>query len=74
LTAGNRVTSLEIDLNCHGVQLTGWLTQHVQPDGLLRWRPAMLSVSQGLQLWLEHLVYSAGGHEGESRIVCSQGG
>jgi len=35
----------------------------------------MLSVSQGLQLWLEHLVFSAGGHEGESRIfVRNEGG
>ncbi|MCI1897877.1 MAG: exodeoxyribonuclease V subunit gamma [Enterobacter sp.] len=65
--------SLEIDLNCHGVQLTGWL-QHVQPDGLLRWRPAMLSVSQGLQLWLEHLVYSASGNEGESRLFVRKEG
>lgn len=65
--------SLEIDLNCHGIQLTGWL-QHVQPDGLLRWRPAMLSVSQGLQLWLEHLVYSAGGNEGESRLYVRKDG
>ena len=65
--------SIEIDLNCNGVQLTGWLTQ-VQPDGLLRWRPSMLSVSQGLQLWLEHLVYSAGGHKGESRIFVRKEG
>lgn len=65
--------SLEIDLNCNGVQLTGWLSQ-VQPDGLLRWRPSMLSVSQGLQLWLEHLVYSAGGNEGESRLFVRKEG
>ncbi|MNL36521.1 RecBCD enzyme subunit RecC [compost metagenome] len=65
--------SLEIDLNCNGIQLTGWL-QHVQSDGLLRWRPAMLSVSQGLQLWLEHLVYSAGGNEGESRLFVRKDG
>ena len=30
--------SMEIDLACNGVQITGWLPQ-VQPDGLLRWRP-----------------------------------
>jgi exonuclease V gamma subunit len=34
----------------------------------------MLSVSQGLQLWLEHLVYSAGGHKGESRIFVRKEG
>ncbi len=38
--------SMEIDLQCGGVNLTGWL-QQVQPDGLLRWRPSLLSVSQG---------------------------
>ncbi|MGC8400615.1 exodeoxyribonuclease V subunit gamma [Enterobacter mori] len=65
--------SIEIDLDCNGVHLTGWLTQ-VQPDGLLRWRPSMLSVSQGLQLWLEHLVYSAGGNMGESRIFVRKEG
>jgi len=65
--------SLEIDIHCNGIQLTGWL-QHVQSDGLLRWRPAMLSVSQGLQLWLEHLVYSAGGHQGESRLFVRKEG
>ncbi|XTZ39197.1 exodeoxyribonuclease V subunit gamma [Salmonella enterica] len=59
--------NLEIDLHCAGVHLTGWLT-HVQPDGLLRWRPSILSVSQGLQLWLEHLVYCASGGNGESRL------
>lgn len=65
--------SIEIDLHCNGVQLTGWLTQ-VQPDGLLRWRPSLLSVSQGLQLWLEHLVYSAAGHQGESRLFVRKDG
>lgn len=66
-------TNMEIDLNCNGVNLTGWL-QHVQPDGLLRWRPSMLSVSQGLQLWLEHLVYCASGGEGESRLFVRKEG
>ena len=65
--------SMEIDLECSGIPLTGWL-QHVQPDGLLRWRPAMLSVSQGLQLWLEHLVYCASGGEGESRLFVRKDG
>lgn len=34
----------------------------------------MLSVSHGLQLWLEHLVYSASGHEGESRLFVRKDG
>lgn len=59
--------SMEIDLTCNGVQITGWLPQ-VQPDGLLRWRPSLLSVAQGMQLWLEHLVYCASGGNGESRL------
>ena len=59
--------SMEIDLACNGVQITGWLPQ-VQPDGLLRWRPSLLSVAQGMQLWLEHLVYCASGGNGESRF------
>ncbi|XNM60162.1 hypothetical protein ACLK1T_18910 [Escherichia coli] len=46
------------------MQITGWLPQ-VQPDRLLRWRPSLLSVAQGMQLWLEHLVYCASGGNGE---------
>ncbi|CTU94668.1 exodeoxyribonuclease V subunit gamma [Escherichia coli] len=65
--------SMEIDLACNGVQITGWLPQ-VQPDGLLRWRPSLLSVSQGMQLWLEHLVYCASGGNGESRLFLRKDG
>lgn len=59
--------SMEIDLQCNGVNITGWL-QQVQSDGLLRWRPSLLSMAQGMQLWLEHLVYCASGGTGESRL------
>ncbi|MGG7447507.1 exodeoxyribonuclease V subunit gamma [Kosakonia oryzendophytica] len=65
--------SLEIDLHCAGVHLTGWLPR-VQADGLLRWRPSLLSVSQGVQLWLEHLVYCASGGTGESRLFVRKDG
>ncbi len=65
--------SLEVDLLCNGVQLTGWLPQ-VQEDGLLRWRPALISVAQGVQLWLEHLVYCASGGSGESRLFLRKEG
>ena len=65
--------NMEIDLECGGVHLTGWL-QHVQADGLLRWRPSLLSVSQGVQLWLEHLVYCASGGTGESRLFVRKEG
>lgn len=47
--------------------LCGWLNS-VQADGLLRWRPAELSIIDGLQLWLEHLAYCASGGIGESRM------
>ncbi len=65
--------SIEIDLQCGGISITGWL-QQVQPDGLLRWRPSLLSVSQGMQLWLEHLVYCACGGTGESRLLVRKDG
>ncbi|HEA3515989.1 TPA: exodeoxyribonuclease V subunit gamma [Escherichia coli] len=65
--------SMEIDLACNGEQITGWLPQ-VQPDGLLRWRPSLLSVAQGMQLWLEHLVYCASGGNGESRLFLRKDG
>ncbi|EGD7659684.1 exodeoxyribonuclease V subunit gamma [Shigella boydii] len=65
--------SIEIDLACNGVQITGWLPQ-VQPDGLLRWHPSLLSVAQGMQLWLEHLVYCASGGNGESRLFLRKDG
>ncbi|MFW0766846.1 exodeoxyribonuclease V subunit gamma [Trabulsiella odontotermitis] len=64
--------NMEIDLQCEGVNITGWLPQ-VQPDGLLRWRPSLISVSQGMQLWLEHLVYCASGGTGESRLFVRNG-
>ncbi|WP_136148860.1 exodeoxyribonuclease V subunit gamma [Escherichia coli] len=64
---------MEIDLACNGVQITGWLPQ-VQPDGLLRWRPSLLSVAQGMQLWLEPLVYCASGGNGESRLFLRKDG
>ncbi|EEZ4380530.1 MULTISPECIES: exodeoxyribonuclease V subunit gamma [Escherichia] len=65
--------SMEIDLACNGVQITGWLPQ-VQSDGLLRWRPSLLSVAQGMQLWLEHLVYCASGGNGVSRLFLRKDG
>ncbi|WP_407731518.1 exodeoxyribonuclease V subunit gamma [Pseudocitrobacter faecalis] len=65
--------SMEIDLECAGINITGWLAQ-VQSNGLLRWRPSLLSVSQGMQLWLEHLVYCASGGTGESRLLLRKEG
>ncbi|EPH0090485.1 exodeoxyribonuclease V subunit gamma [Pluralibacter gergoviae] len=63
----------EIDLECDGIRITGWLAQ-VQSDGLLRWRPSLQSFAQGMQLWLEHLVYCASGGGGESRLLLRKEG
>ena len=63
----------EIELECDGITITGWLPQ-VQSDGLLRWRPSMASIAQGMQLWLEHLVYCASGGTGESRLLLRKEG
>ena len=59
--------SLEINLHIDGLQLSGWLPQ-VQDDGLLRWRPGHLNFTDGLALWLEHLVYCVLGGSGDSRM------
>jgi exodeoxyribonuclease V gamma subunit len=59
--------SIELDIHVAGMHITGWL-QQVQQDGLLRWRPAMLSAVDGLLLWLEHLLYCCAGGTGESRM------
>lgn len=60
--------SLEINLQIDGLQLNGWLAA-VQEDGLLRWRPGKLNFTDGLTLWLEHLVYCLLGGKGESRML-----
>ncbi|WON76015.1 exodeoxyribonuclease V subunit gamma [Serratia sp. UGAL515B_01] len=59
--------SLELDIHVADMHITGWLHQ-VQQDGLLRWRPAILSAVDGISLWLEHVVYCCAGGQGESRI------
>ncbi|TKI05928.1 exodeoxyribonuclease V subunit gamma [Martelella alba] len=64
--------SIEVSLDLDGLTLSGWLTQ-VQNDGLLRWRPGVLSVGDGMSLWLEHLVWCAMGGAGESRMFGIQG-
>ncbi|MBK5017071.1 exodeoxyribonuclease V subunit gamma [Pantoea sp. S62] len=63
--------SWEVNLQLEQVSLTGWLTQ-VQSDGLLRWRPGVLNMNDGLLLWLEHLVYCALGGTGSSRMFGRQ--
>jgi exodeoxyribonuclease V gamma subunit len=68
ITARRQATeNWEVDLHLAGVRFTGWLSD-VQPQGLLRWRPSILTVGHGLQLWLEHLVWSASGGNGQSEM------
>ncbi|MGP4123713.1 MAG: exodeoxyribonuclease V subunit gamma [Sodalis sp. (in: enterobacteria)] len=64
--------SLKVSLKFDDMTFSGWLLQ-VQANGLLRWRPGMLSERDGLLLWLEHLVYCAMGGEGESRMFGTRG-
>jgi exodeoxyribonuclease V gamma subunit len=60
-------TSVEVDLTLAGTRLVGWLSD-VQEDGLLRWRPSVLNVAHGMQLWVEHVVWCAMGGAGSSRV------
>lgn len=66
---GQRSTtySMEVDLQLQQTRLFGWLPQ-VQADGLLRWRPGKLNFTDGLLLWIEHLLYCAMGGSGSSRM------
>ncbi|CNC33467.1 exonuclease V subunit gamma [Yersinia pseudotuberculosis] len=64
--------SIELNIEFADITVTGWIHQ-VQDDGLVRWRPSILTAVDGLLLWLEHLVYCAAGGEGESRIYGRKG-
>ncbi|MFA3780145.1 exodeoxyribonuclease V subunit gamma [Yersinia sp. 1652 StPb PI] len=64
--------SIELNIELGDITLTGWIHQ-VQEDGLIRWRPAALTAIDGLLLWIEHLVYCAGGGEGQSRMYGRKG-
>ncbi|WP_159565802.1 exodeoxyribonuclease V subunit gamma [Budvicia diplopodorum] len=60
-------SSIELECTIAGLEVSGWLHQ-VQSDGILRWRPAELSVIDGMLLWLDHLAYCINGGTGESRM------
>lgn len=64
--------SIELNIEFADITVTGWIHQ-VQDDGLVRWRPSILTAVDGLLLWLEHLVYCSAGGEGESRIYGRKG-
>ncbi len=67
-----RFSQQEVNIRAGGNQLSGWLHQ-VQPDGLLRWRPARCNLFYGLNLWLEHLIWCASGGQGFSRMYSGDG-
>ncbi|BAO00124.1 hypothetical protein HHS_01540 [Candidatus Pantoea carbekii] len=67
-TQSQEIENWEVNLQLDNIQLTGWLNQIQVNNGLLRFRPSILSISDGLLLWLEHLVYCAMGGSGTSRI------
>ncbi|UDG81426.1 RecBCD enzyme subunit RecC [Candidatus Profftia lariciata] len=57
---------IEINYIVNNIQIVGRLHQ-VQNNGLLRWRPAILGVIDGITLWIEHLLYCCSGGTGASR-------
>lgn len=56
LNTSNLEVNLTITTARQTCQLQGWLT-HIQPDGILSWRPSKLSIRDGIALWIDHLVY-----------------
>lgn len=48
--------SLDINLMIDEISLVGRIN-YLQPDGILQWRSAKLTVKDGVSLWIEHLVY-----------------
>ncbi|UDG79502.1 RecBCD enzyme subunit RecC [Candidatus Ecksteinia adelgidicola] len=59
--------TLEVDIKIDDSRIIGWLNQ-VQEDGLLNWRPSILSAVDGILLWIKHLVYCYIGGTGNSRL------
>ena len=57
----------EINFKIKNFTFVGWLKQ-VQKNGLLRWSPTILSIKDGLSLFLEHLIYCILGGKGTSRM------
>ncbi|MGP1958557.1 MAG: exodeoxyribonuclease V subunit gamma [Arsenophonus sp. NC-CH8-MAG3] len=67
----------KIKINCHeyfnklfvehfkNVRLSGEL-QNIQKNGIIRYRPANLTISDGLSLWIEHLIFCLTVKSGES--------
>nr|WP_264357810.1 exodeoxyribonuclease V subunit gamma [Buchnera aphidicola] len=58
----------KINLNIEKYQINGILYE-IQKIGLLRWKINRINYSDRISLWLEHLIYSASGGDGESIII-----
>ncbi|EKT60128.1 exodeoxyribonuclease V subunit gamma [Providencia sneebia] len=54
-----------IDTEINGIKITGVL-KNIHQTGILRYRPAYLTANDGIQLWIEHLLFSLSIGEGES--------
>ncbi|RXN71235.1 exodeoxyribonuclease V subunit gamma [Providencia rettgeri] len=54
-----------IDFEINRVKITGVL-KNVHETGLLRYRPAYLTANDGVQLWIEHLLFNSQIGEGDS--------
>lgn len=63
----DQVYQFDISLKCDAIKLIGQLNM-VQKNGLIRWKPASLSMKDCFLFWLEHLVYCATGGNGDSQF------
>ncbi|WP_368884537.1 exodeoxyribonuclease V subunit gamma [Providencia vermicola] len=58
-------TDYVIDLQINGIKISGVL-RNAHEKGILRYRPAYLTAHDGVQLWIEHLLFNLAINEGES--------
>lgn len=63
----NQIHRLNISLQFNKIRLFGQLSM-VQNHGLVRWKPAYLSMKDYFLLWLEHITYCAVGGKGDSQL------
>lgn len=55
----------QIDVEIKGIKISG-LLKNVHENGLLRYRPAYLTANDGVQLWIEHLLFNLSVSKGSS--------
>lgn len=53
------------DFQLNGIKITG-LLKNIHETGMVRYRPAYLTANDGVQLWVEHLLFNSQIGEGES--------